>query len=120
MALELYAYLPLGEGTFQDNAYLRQLSKVRPLGRAAALALEEIGEIDLSVRLGEHMNFEEAVDFATELRDTAERLEQQHVQDRPEASLGNWGFEDALAAIREAADWYENVGNLGCEVYPTF
>lgn len=75
-----------------------------------------------------------ACEFATRLRMTANDLELRHAneKDKPKGrrtggvvdiSTGRFtpwpepSFEEAIASIREAADWYEKVGSLGFGVF---
>jgi hypothetical protein len=80
------------------------------------------------------MTAEEAKDFSGELLAAANRLERAHAgkADKPKGAgwNGTWSaktreweyhdhstFEEALAAIREAAHWYDKVAGLGYGVH---
>lgn len=99
-------------------------------GQVAERELEALGEDSLRERMFEDMTAEEALDFAKELREAADRVEVEYAgrEDKPRGAGWNgrrdpdkrewvWEtystFEDALARIREAASWYEKVGRLG-------
>lgn len=84
-------------------------------GKAAAYELDALSEVDLSNRMYDTMTAEEARAFAQELRQAANRLEQKHANDnpKPKGAWDNETFEQALAWIRQAADWYEKVAKLG-------
>jgi hypothetical protein len=99
-------------------------------GKAAARELVALSERALSDRMHINMTAEQALDFAKELADAADRLERLHAgrPDEPKGAgwNGTWEpdrkewvwemystFEEALASIREAARWYEKVGRLG-------
>ena len=99
-------------------------------GKRAAHELEALRELDLSNRMYEDMTVAEALAFAEDLRAAADRLEQKHRTDAEKPKGAGWNgtwdkerdewvyqdhstFEEALAAIREAARWYEKVGKLG-------
>ncbi|MDB4928285.1 MAG: hypothetical protein JWM10_769 [Myxococcaceae bacterium] len=99
-------------------------------GKVAAYELDALGEDDLCERMHHDMTTAEALVFAAELRDAATRLEGKHhdpaTVPRGAGFNGVWDstakdvvfqehstFEEALAAICVAADWYEMVGRLG-------
>lgn len=102
-------------------------------GKVAADELEALGEDDLAGRMYEDMTVEEGLAFAEQLRAAADRLEHEHEADATKPKGAGWNgtwdkkrktwvyqdystFEEALAAIREAARWYEKVGKLDFEV----
>lgn len=99
-------------------------------GKVAAENLEALGEKALYDLMHVDLHEEQCLAAAKELRRAADRLEQryQHQADKPKgmsqggminAETGEitpWprpSFEEAIASIREAADWYEKVGRLG-------
>jgi hypothetical protein len=103
-------------------------------GKVAAHELEALGEISLAEGMYGDMTAEEAKTFAHKLRDAADRLEAEHAgeADKPKGAgwNGTWNaekreveyhdhstFEEALAAIREAARWYDKVAGLGYGVH---
>lgn len=103
-------------------------------GKMAAENLHALGELDVCKLLHEDPDTDRTLHVAARLRDAADRLEQRY-QDQSEkpsgASHGGrlnvdtgeftpWpqpSFEEAIASIREAADWYEKVGRLGFGVH---
>lgn len=98
-------------------------------GKVAAYELDALGETELAGRMYTNMTLREAAVFALELRAAADRLEKQHAK-MPEAKGAAWhkfdgktvttvhsSFDEALAAIREAARWYEKVSLLGFGVF---
>lgn len=106
-------------------------------GKIAAAELETFGENAVANRMFEHMSAETALAFARTLRQAADRIETKHANDNPKprgaghmmtlnAETGEFGydcystFEEALASIREAADWYEFVATLGYAVFAWF
>ena len=108
-----------------------------PRGKIAAYELDALGETDLCERMYQDMTAAEALAFATELRAAASRLEAEHrdAGTAPrgagqngvwDASAKDWVWQDystfakALAAIREAAVWYEKVARLGFGVHAWF
>lgn len=99
-------------------------------GKVAAHELEALGEDNLAERMYKDMTATEAVTFAQELDAAVHRLEETYAPAAtkpkgagwngtrdPETGEINWGmhssFEEAIAAIRTAARWYEKVGRLG-------
>lgn len=91
----------------------------------------------MAARMFEHMSAETALAFARTLRQAADRIEAKHGTDNPKprgagqvlmlnAETGDIGydrystFEEALASIRQAADWYGFVASLGYGVYAWF
>jgi len=99
-------------------------------GKVAADNLEAFGEKALRDLMYVDLPEEQCFALAKELRRAADRLEQryEHQTDKPEgmskggmidAKTGKitpWprpSFEEAVASIREAADWYEKVSRLG-------
>lgn len=99
----------------------------------AADTLEQLGEEELCLRLHENMFAEDALEFATTLHETADRIEEGYRREagRPDVSKDGWAFdaktgspvcvaplsfETAVASVRRAADWYETVGRLGFDV----
>lgn len=106
-------------------------------GKAAADNLGALGELGLNAGMYLHKDAGEAIEFAMLLRVAADRLEQRYAgqRDKPkgysaggtiDAETGKitpWprpSFEEAIASIREAADWYEKVGRLGFGVHAWF
>ncbi len=103
-------------------------------GKIAAYELDALAEHDLRDRMHEDMTAAESLAFASELRQAAARLAARH-RDRNtpprgagydgvwDASANAWVFQshstfaEALAAIRQAADWYEKVARLGFGVH---
>ncbi|MFA4973887.1 MAG: hypothetical protein WC683_14845 [bacterium] len=103
-------------------------------GKVAARELEALGENALAERMYKDMTSDEAATFATDLRETADRLEAEHQHDNPKPKGAGWNgtwdnkrnefvweltstFEEALASVREAARWYEKVGTRGFGVH---
>lgn len=103
-------------------------------GKVAAANLDALGEHDAYARMHEDMGAAEALRFAATLRETAGRLEQRQARqaEKPKgtrcggvvgADSGEFTpwpappFEEALASIRQAADWYEKVARLGFGVH---
>lgn len=100
-------------------------------GKIAARELAALSEEDLSDRMFQDMTAEEALAFAEELNQAADRLEREHQNDDPKPKGAGWGgtwdgkkwvyetstFEEALASIREAGRWYHKVGDLGFGVH---
>lgn len=103
-------------------------------GKVAADNLDALGEAGLRDLMHESMSADRSIQFAMTLRATADRLERVHAHDtvKPRgASAGGmingdtgeftpWprpSFEEAIASIRQAADWYEKVGRLGFGVF---
>jgi hypothetical protein len=99
-------------------------------GKVAAHELDALGEVDLAGAMYSDMTCERAREFAQELRAAADALEQRYATtaDKPHGAgwNGTWNaerkewdwqtystFEEALARIREAARWYEEIGSLG-------
>ncbi len=99
-------------------------------GKVAAENLEALGEKALYDLMHVDLPEEQCLALAKELRRAADRLElrYQHLMGKPEgmsqggtinADTGEitpWprpSFEEAIASIREAADWYEKVSRLG-------
>jgi hypothetical protein len=95
---------------------------------------EALNEIRFAERMHEDMSPQAALDFAQDLRYAADALEQKHADaaNKPrgagwngkyDSSKNDWvwqsysTFEEALASIREAARWYEKVGDLGYGVH---
>ncbi len=106
-------------------------------GKVAAENLDALGESDACRRMHDDMDAAEALRFATTLRETADRLEQRHAGTKEKPKGGAQGgminmdtgaftpwpqpsFEEALASIREAANWYEKVARLGFGVHAWF
>lgn len=99
-------------------------------GKVAAHELDALGETDLCKRMYQDMSFAEAITFSAEMFAAADRLEREYAA-KPEKPKGaGWNgtydsekkdwvwnthstFEEALAAIRQAARWYDKVGRLG-------
>lgn len=95
--------------------------------------LEALGEISLSNVVYFDMTNEQAVEFAAALRATATALDGQYsdsaAKPRGACQGARWNqerkqsediystFEEAIATIREAAHWYEEVGSLGFGVH---
>ena len=103
-------------------------------GKVAAENLDALGEHDDCKRMHESMDAAEALQFAATLRATASRLEQRHAGQKEKPTGGARGgmidadtgeftpwpqpsFEEALASVLQAADWYEKVGRLGFGVH---
>lgn len=106
-------------------------------GKVAAAELDAFGERAVAARMFEHMSAETALAFARTLRQAADRIEAKHANDNPkprgagqvlrlnaetgESSYDRYStFEEALAFIRQAADWYGLVASLGYGVYAWF
>lgn len=106
-------------------------------GKNAARELEAMGDVHLCERMYYDMTAAEAITFATELRETADDLEEEHRGADPlprgagrmrgwkESTLAHeWQsystFAESLASIRHAADWYEKVGRLGFGVRASY
>lgn len=106
-------------------------------GKVAAENLHALGETDACEFMHEDMNATRALRTATRLRDAADRLEQRYAGQPNKPSGGYYGgklnadtgeftpwpqpsFEEAIASIRQAADWYEKVGRLGFGVHAWF
>ena len=106
-------------------------------GKIAAAELETFGENGVSARMFEHMTAEAALAFAQTIRRATDRIEAQRANDNPkprgagqvlrlnaetgESSYDRYStFEEALASIRQAADWYGFVASLGYGVYAWF
>lgn len=106
-------------------------------GKVAAAELDAFGENAVAARMFEHMTAEAALAFAQTIRRAADRIEAQRANDNPKprgagqvlmlnAETGDIRydrystFEEALASIRQAADWYGLVGTLGYGVYAWF
>lgn len=106
-------------------------------GKAAADNLDAFDEKALHRLMHVDLHDEQALALAKELRKAADRLEQRYAgqTDKPkgysaggtiDAATGKitpWprpSFEEAIASIREAADWYEKVGRLGFGVHAWF
>lgn len=117
MGLDLFPQLIIDQWTFQPKKRLRRLSKLRRLRGTAKDALAALGEEHLAERMLYSMDSHEARDFAAELRSAIDRLEQKHPVDNSKSELANWSLDEALAAIKEAAAWYQEVGDLDCDVY---
>ena len=88
----------------------------------AANNLNALGMSRLFVQMAQSQDAEQAVQYARELHSATSELERRYWNRRrrpkgarPERSRGlpRCSFEDALASIRQAADWYEKVGRLG-------
>lgn len=105
-------------------------------GKAAAYELDAIGEIDLANAMYADMTCEEAIAFAQRLRSTADRLERDYsdAEDKPQGFSWNdlrrnaetgkletikcpTPFDEVLTIVREAASWYEKIGQLGFGVH---
>lgn len=103
-------------------------------GKVAADNLGALGELDLVHAMHTDMTMREGNRFATRLRDTADRIEQRYAGqmdklvelasggtiDARTGKLIPWprpSFEEAIASIREAADWYDKVAFLGFDVH---
>lgn len=103
-------------------------------GKVAARELEALGRTALADRMFEDMTPEEARAFGAELKAEADALEKEHTDPdrRPKGAGWNgvWDktaktwvwedystFEEALAAIRTAAAWYEMVARLNLGVH---
>ena len=95
--------------------------------------LASFGYATLATLLKMELTAEMLPDIAQELRRAADALEERYVKpmdtyadprlggitDRVPERFNPWfrpAFEKALASIRDAADWYEKVGNLGFDV----
>jgi hypothetical protein len=103
-------------------------------GEVAVRELEALDEYALSEDMHRNMVSYEATEFADALRGAADALERRYAvsPEKPRGAgwNGTWSterkdwdwqnystFEQALAAIREAARWYEKVGSLGYGVF---
>lgn len=103
-------------------------------GKIAAYELAALAEHDLHDRMYEDMTAAEALAFASELRHAADRLAaRRRAPNTPPPGVDDDGVEDAsadarvfqtgstfaesLAAVRQAADWYEKVARLGFGVH---
>lgn len=103
-------------------------------GKVAAAELEALREHVLSERMFDDMDAGEAMDFGVRLGKAADDLERRHASKRckPKGAWcnGTWNrrkekwvnkqyssFEQAIASIREAAQWYSAVGRMGCSVH---
>jgi len=103
-------------------------------GKVAAENLDALGEIAVYKAMHNDMDSDQALLFAKTLRATADRLEQQYAGAEEKPKGGSKGgridadtgaftpwpapsFDEALASIRQAADWYEKVGRLGFGVH---
>ncbi len=106
-------------------------------GKVAAHELDALNEQRLATRMFDDMTPNEALDFGGELRAAALRLEAQHRDDDARPRGAGWNgcwdatrretvwrsystFEEALAEIRLAADWYEKVGAMNYGVHAWF
>ena len=93
-------------------------------------SLDALGEVELAERMYSDMTCEEALAFAHTLRAAANHLDKQYRRSptKPKGAAWNgtwdaekkeWVFEttstfpEALATVREAADWFETVGEAG-------
>lgn len=103
-------------------------------GKAAARELEALGEHRLAEAMYRDMTCAKVEIFAKKLREAADRLERRHAGQSAKPTGAGWNglwvakkkewewqnhstFEEALAAIREAARWYEKVASLGFGVH---
>ena len=103
-------------------------------GKVAAHELEALGETRLSESMYEDKEAEDAIAFAVKLNKAADKLERDHAGDADKPKGASWGetwdsrrktwtggtqstFEEAIAAIRQAARWYDKVGRLGFGVH---
>ena len=103
-------------------------------GKAAARELEALGEHRLAEAIYRDMTCAKVEVFAKKLREAADRLECRHAGQPTKPTGAGWNglwvakkkewewqshstFEEALAAIREAARWYEKVASLGFGVH---
>lgn len=110
------------KGIFGNCCWLR--------GKIAANELDALGEVELGERMYSDMTCEEATTFAGELRAAADRLQTQHRDASEKPKGAGWGgtwnpekqtwtwetystFDEALASVREAAEWFERVGTSG-------
>lgn len=106
-------------------------------GKVAADELEALGKTRTSAAMYKDMTAESAALFSRQLRLVADDLEKRYASEteRPQGAGWNglWNaetrsweyqkystFEEALAAIREAARWYEKVSELGFGVHAWF
>ena len=103
-------------------------------GKVAAHELSALSLDCLALSMHTDMTAEQAAAFAGELRSAADQLERKYAgkADKPKGAgwNGTWNaktreveyhdhstFEEALAAIREAARWYAKVASLGYGVH---
>jgi len=103
-------------------------------GKVAEQELGALGEDALSWRMRDDMTHAGALAFADELATAADRLEREHAGDgdKPKGAgwSGRWNeeakdfvwqtystFEEALAEIRTASQWYRQLGELGYGVH---
>jgi hypothetical protein len=103
-------------------------------GKVAAENLHALGEYGALALLHEDGDADHALRVADRLRDTANHLEQKYAGLSQKPSGGYYGgringdtgeftpwpqpsFEEAIASIRQAADWYEKVARLGFGVH---
>lgn len=102
--------------------------------RVVSHLLEELGEMALWTRLHESMAYDEAREFAEELDTAADRLDRERRQQHPKSRGSYRGnaaederprawveemsatYEEAVDAIRAAACWYRQVGQLELDV----
>ena len=85
-------------------------------GYQAVRELRAFGYHHLVASMHKDMSCVEASGFARELRMAADRIERRYR--KPELEYDDlWEFEDALATIRTAACWFEQVADLGFGVF---
>jgi hypothetical protein len=100
-------------------------------GKVTSYELEALGNADLAGRMYTDMTAEEALAFAGELRQFADEQEKLFSGEGPKPRGCKWTelkidasgkattvdehttFENAIATIRNAADWYEKTSRLG-------
>lgn len=105
-------------------------------GTVASKELDALQEERLAIHMYEDMMVDEAASFAGELTEAADRLERRY-QGKPKPKGAGWNgtytdngkrrvwhshstFEEAIAAIREAARWYGKVADLGYGVTASY
>ena len=103
-------------------------------GKMAAENLYALGALDVCGLLHEDLDADRTLHVAARLRGAADHLEQRYEGQSEKPSGASFGgkiiaetgefipwpqpsFEEAIASIREAADWYEKVGRLGFGVH---
>lgn len=106
-------------------------------GKVAADELKALGEVRVSATMYKDMSAESAALFSRELRLVADILEKRYASETEQPLGAGWNglwnaetksweyqkystFDEALAAIREAARWYEKVAELGFGVHAWF
>lgn len=103
-------------------------------GKVAAHELDALGQAALSALMHQDLSAEVAITFAKALRDACDRLEREHQNDAEKPKGAGWNgildsktkqwvwqshstFEEAIAAIRQAAHWFDKVGKRGFGVH---